>query len=101
MGGQRGSCQQLSKRKDACILLNKQEALNELIQVNDDEEWNGGQALESMVASYMYLGVSNPGLQMLGSNEYQYGTGAHSSISEEILHSIFSGLRSPKATGIL
>ena len=32
---------------------------------------------ESMVASYRYLGVSNPGLQMLGSNEcddsYQYG----------------------------
>ena len=24
---------------------------------------------ESMVASYSYLGVSNPGLQMLGSNE--------------------------------
>ena len=35
---------------------------------------------ESMVASYRYLGVSNPGLQMLGSNEcdvtYQYGTRA-------------------------
>ena len=33
-----------------------------------------------MVASYRYLGVSNPGLQMLGSNEcdvsYQYGTRA-------------------------
>ena len=33
---------------------------------------------ESMVASYKYLGVSNPGLQMLGSNEcdvsYNYGT---------------------------
>ena len=33
---------------------------------------------ESMVASYRYLEVSNPGLQMLGSNEcdvsYQYGT---------------------------
>ena len=32
----------------------------------------------SMVASYRYLGVSTPGLQMLGSNEYdvsyQYGT---------------------------
>ena len=32
----------------------------------------------SMVASYRYLGVPNPGLQMLGSNEcdvsYQYGT---------------------------
>ena len=24
---------------------------------------------ESMVASYRYLGVSNPGLQMIGSNE--------------------------------
>ena len=35
---------------------------------------------ESMVASYRYLGVSNPGIQMLGSNEcdvsYQYGTRA-------------------------
>ena len=35
---------------------------------------------ESMVASYRYLGVSKPGLQMLGSNEgdvsYQYGTRA-------------------------
>ena len=35
---------------------------------------------ESMVASYRYLGVSNPGLQILGSNEcdvsYQYGTRA-------------------------
>ena len=35
---------------------------------------------ESMVASYRYLGVSNPGLQMLGSSEcdvsYQYGTRA-------------------------
>ena len=35
---------------------------------------------ESMVASYRYLGVSNPGLQMSGSNEcdvsYQHGTRA-------------------------
>ena len=32
---------------------------------------------ESMVASYRYLGVSNPGLQMLRSNvSYQYGTRA-------------------------
>ena len=35
---------------------------------------------ESMVASYRYLGVSNPGLQILGSSEsdvsYQYGTRA-------------------------
>ena len=50
---------------------------------------------ESMVASYRYLGVSNPGLQMLGSNEcdvsYQYGTpGPRSCISEGFLHSIFS-----------
>ena len=52
---------------------------------------------ESMVASYRYLGVSKPGLQMLGSNEcdvsYQYGTQALSSISEGFLHSIFSRLR--------
>ena len=35
---------------------------------------------ESMVASNRYLGVTNPGIQMLGSNEcdvpYQYGTRA-------------------------
>jgi len=35
---------------------------------------------ESMVASYRYLGVFNPGIQMLGSNEcdvsYQYDTRA-------------------------
>ena len=35
---------------------------------------------EYMVASYRYLGVSNPGLQLLGSNEcdvsYQYGNRA-------------------------
>ena len=35
---------------------------------------------ESMVVSYRYLEVSNPGLQILGSNEcdvsYQYGTRA-------------------------
>jgi len=52
---------------------------------------------ESMVASYRYLGVTNPGLQMLGSNEcdvsYQYGTQASFSISEGFLHSIFSGLK--------
>ena len=53
---------------------------------------------ESMVASYRYLGVSNPGLQMLGSNEcvmfpISTASGPHSSISEGFLHSIFSGLR--------
>jgi len=35
---------------------------------------------ESMVSSYRYLGVSNPGIQMIGSNEcdvsYLYGTRA-------------------------
>ena len=35
---------------------------------------------QSMIAGYRYLGVSNPGLQMLGSSEcdvsYQYGTQA-------------------------
>ena len=74
-----GGCQQLSQRKGACFLLNKKEALSGLIQVNDDEgmvDKQGG----SMVASYRYLGVSNPGLQILGSNEcdvsYQYGTRA-------------------------
>jgi len=43
---------------------------------------------ESMVASYRYLGVSNPGLQMLGSNEfdvsYQYGTRASFQYSRRI-----------------
>ena len=55
---------------------------------------------QSMIAGYRYLGVSNQGLQMLGSNEcdvsYQYmAPGPHSSIAEGFLHSIFSGLRSP------
>ena len=36
--------QQLFQRKGACFLLNKKEALSGLIQVNDDEERNGGQA---------------------------------------------------------
>jgi len=32
---------------------------------------------ESMVSRYRYLGVSNPGLQMIGSNEWDlYGTWA-------------------------
>ena len=44
VGGQRGGCQQLSHRKGACFLLNKKKALIGLIQVNDDEERNGGQA---------------------------------------------------------
>jgi len=44
VGGQRGSCQQLSQRKGACFLLNKKEALSGFIQVNDDEERKGGQA---------------------------------------------------------
>ena len=42
VGGQRGG--KLSQRKGACFLLNKKEALSGLIQVNDDEEKNGGQA---------------------------------------------------------
>ena len=47
-----------------------------------------------MVASYRYLGVSNPGLQMLGSNECgSMAPGPHSSISEGFLQSIFSVLR--------
>ena len=44
VGGQRGGCQQLSLQKGACFLLNKKAALRELIQVNDDEERNSGQA---------------------------------------------------------
>jgi len=44
VGGQRGGCQQLSQQMVVCILLNKKEAISGLIQVNDDEERNGGQA---------------------------------------------------------
>jgi hypothetical protein len=44
---------------------------------------------ESMVATYGYLEVSNPGLQLIGSNEYDVsclnGTWTSSSISEEFL----------------
>ena len=64
-----GACQQLSERKGACFLLNKKEALSGLIQVNDDEEKNRVKKQgESMAGchGYRYLGVSNPGLQMLG-----------------------------------
>ena len=47
---------------------------------------------ESMVASYRYLGVSNPGIQMLGSKSVMFPISMaprpHSSISEEFLHSI-------------
>ena len=47
---------------------------------------------ESMFASYRYLGVSNPGLQTIGSNECEVpiclAPGPHSSLSEEFLHSI-------------
>ena len=54
-----------------------------------------------MVARYRYLGVSNPGLQMIGSNEcdvsYQMAPGPHSSISEEFLHSTI--LRPKKPLG--
>ena len=45
VGGQKGSCQQLSQRKGAFFLLNQKEALSGLIQVNFDEERNGGQAV--------------------------------------------------------
>jgi len=44
VGGQRGGCQQLSQQKGACFLLNKKEALSELIPVNDDEGRKGGKA---------------------------------------------------------
>ena len=44
VGGQRGGCQQLSQPRGAFFLHNKKEALSGLIQVNDDEERNGGQA---------------------------------------------------------
>ena len=47
VGRQWGGCQQLSQR----------------------HRGKGDKQGESMVASYMYLGVSNPGLQMIWSNE--------------------------------
>ena len=42
----KSACFLLNKKeaKSACFLLNKKEALYELIQVNADEERNGGQA---------------------------------------------------------
>ena len=58
---------------------------------------------ESRVASYRYLGVSNPGLQMLGSIEcdvsYQYGTRASFQYIRRIpaVHSII--LRPKKPLG--
>jgi len=80
VGGLRGGCQQLPQRKDACFKLKKKEALSGLIQVNDDEERNGGQAGRVWLPAIGTWGLSNPGLQMLGSNEwyvsYQYGTRA-------------------------
>ena len=60
-----------------CMLSTQQERSFIWIDPSDDKERNGGQAGESMVAN---LGISNPGLQMLGSNEcdvsYQYGNRA-------------------------
>ena len=54
---------------------------------------------ESMVASYRYLGVSNPGLKMIVSNDCDvsclYGTRPHSSISEEFLHFIILRPKKP------
>ena len=56
---------------------------------------------ESMVASYRYLGVSNPGLQMLGAMSVMFpvckAPGPPSSKSEEFLHSII--LRPKKHLG--
>ena len=69
--------------------------------MNDDEERKGDKQVESMVASYRYLGVSNSGLQMIRSYECYvsclYGIRPHSSISEEFLHSII--LRPKKPLG--
>ena len=81
VGWQRGGGQQLSQRKGAFFLLNKKEAWSGLIQVQmmmkRGEVDKQGQ---SMIAGYRYLGVSNQGLQMLGSNESDvscvYGTWA-------------------------
>jgi len=59
--GQAGQLSTLYQRKDACFLLNKKEALSGLIQVNDDEERNGGQA------GRVY------GCQLKGSGGIQFG----------------------------
>ena len=51
-----------------CMNFSQQkEVLNGLIQVNDDEERKGGKA-ESVVVSYRYLELSNPGLQIIESS---------------------------------
>jgi len=47
---------------------------------------------ESMVASYRYLGVSNPGAMSVMFS-FSMTPRPHSSISEGFLHSILSGLR--------
>ena len=60
---------QLSQGKGACVLLNMKEALSGLIQVNDDQEEKVDKQGETMVASSRYREVSNPGLQIIGSNE--------------------------------
>ena len=60
----------------------------------DEEERNMvNKQGESMVASYRYLGVSNPGLQRIGSNACVMfpiciAPKPHSYISEKLLHSI-------------
>ena len=60
------------------VLYTQQERI--LKWIDPSEWWRGkvDKQGESMVASYRYLEVSNPGLQMLGSNECdvssQYGT---------------------------
>ena len=103
LGGQRGGCQQLSQQKGACFLLNKKEALSGLIQVNDDEENKGGQR-ESMVATNRFLEVSNPGLQMIGSNEclqLARHLGLIPVYRKNSFTLLFSGLRSSWAAGIL
>ena len=55
VGGQRDGCQHLSQRKDSCFLLNKKEALSGLIQVNDDEERNGGHSSHSYPFIFLIL----------------------------------------------
>jgi len=50
---------------------------------------------KSMVASYRYLGVFNPGLQMIGRNESVWHPGLIPVYQENSCTLLFSGLRSP------
>ena len=96
VGGQRGGCQQLSQRKGAYFLLIKKEALNGLIQVNDDEERKGWQAgrvygWRYPIRTYKWLGAMSVMFPICKA------PGPHSSILVEFMHSTI--LRPKKSFG--